>query len=55
MRKVAGMLIHLPAVVGVRGMDVQAAATVGEGPPGCGVGGAPPRGGGGGGHPARRW
>jgi hypothetical protein len=39
MRKVAGMQIRLPAVIGVRGMDAQAAVTVGEGPPGCGVGG----------------
>jgi hypothetical protein len=32
MKKVAGMRIRLPVVVGVRGMDVQAVATVGEGP-----------------------
>jgi hypothetical protein len=38
MKKVARMQIRLPAAIGVRGMDIQAAAMVGEGPLGCVVG-----------------
>jgi hypothetical protein len=52
MKKVTGMQIHLPAIVGGKGHERPGGGNGGEGPPGCSVGGAPLSGGGGG-HPAR--